>query len=147
MWNEIVTEEDISGFMSMFGHFHDSCIKEIRYVSGAFVEKDLSMNPINDKRIVDMIFQRQYENPMAIAIRLSGLKVLHLVPCNDNYTCEIHEATVFFKNGYAYWVDCNIGTENELECYDGTWVCAKKIQWRIMDEYMGSNEIFKAKFE
>lgn len=146
MWNEIKTEEDINSFIGLFGHFHDSCIKEIRYVSGAFVDKDLSMNPVNDKRTVDMVFQRQYKNPMAIVIRFNGLAVLHLAPCNDNYTCEIHDATVFFKNGYTYWADCNGRIENEIERYDGTWICAEKIQWRIIDECIGNDEIFQAKF-
>ena len=48
MWNEITTAEDIVNFMNMFGYFHDSCIKEIKYVNGAFVNEDLGMHPINN---------------------------------------------------------------------------------------------------
>ena len=146
MWNEILTEEDMCSFMSLFGHFHDSCIKEIKYISGAFVSANLSMNPMNDKRIVDMVFQRQYKNPTVIVMRFIGLNMLHLAPYDDNYTCEIHKATIFNKNECFYWADCHIA-ENDINNYEGTWVCAEKILWRIIDECVGSDEVFKSKFD
>ena len=61
MWNEIVDEKDIQNFMNKVIFFHDSCIKELRYSSGAYVTSDLRMYPINDKRILDIIIQRQFE--------------------------------------------------------------------------------------
>jgi len=146
MWNEIFTEEDISNLMGLFGDFHDSCIKEIRYVSGAFVNHNLSMNPVNNMRMVDMVVQRQYRNPMAIVIRFTGVKMLHLAPHDDKYTCEIHGASMFIKNENIYWADC-CEAINEIESYDGTWICADKAQWRIIDECIGSNNVFDAKYE
>jgi hypothetical protein len=53
MWNEINTAKDIEIFMETYGYFHDSCLKEIRYLSGAYVNSNLSMYPVNHKRIVD----------------------------------------------------------------------------------------------
>ena len=125
VWTEIITEEDIGSFMQVFGGFHDSCLKEMKYISGAFVGKELSMNPVNNMRIVDMVFQRQYKNPMAVALRFIGINELHLTPCNEDYTCEITDAKIFIKNGLFYWADC--GGE-EIEACDGTWICADKIQ-------------------
>ena len=147
MWNEIITPEDITCLMAAFGHFHDSCIKEIRYISGAFVTEEMAMNPVNSKRIVDVVFQRQYQNPTAIVLRFVGLNVLHLVPCDDNYTCEIHSAAAFFRDGRVYWADCADVAEGEAESYDGTWICASKLRWRAADEFIGENEIFGTKLE
>lgn len=50
---------------AMYG-FHDSCIKEMKYVSGAYVMDDLSMHPINEKRNISVLIQRQFENPSVI---------------------------------------------------------------------------------
>ena len=147
MWNEITAPEDMTGLMSAFGNFHDSCIKEIRYVSGAFVAENLAMNPVNSKRIVDVVFQRQYKNPTAIVLRFVGLNVLHLAPCNDNYTCEIHGAAAFFRCGRVYWADCADAADGEIESLGGTWICADKLRWRAADECIGEHEIFGASFE
>jgi hypothetical protein len=146
MWNKINTNEDISSLMQLFGHFHDSCIKEIKYTSGAYVDQNLSMNPVNDKRIVDIVFQRQYHNPTTIVIRFIEINMLHLTPCDSNYTCEIHGASFFIKNGNIYWVDCH-EIEDEIENYNGTWICSNKVQWRIIDECIGNDIIFYAKYE
>jgi len=145
MWNEIYTELDKNDFLHLFGHFHDSCIKEIRYISGAFVGESLGMNPLNSTRIVDVVFQRQCRNPSAIIMRFIGVSVLHLTPCDENYTCEIQGAKLFFKNKHIYWMDCE--EEREVESYHGTWVCADKLQWRTIDAYMGDAEVFQAVFE
>ena len=58
-WNNIKTKDDIYKLMNVFGNFHDSCIKEIHYVSGAYVNENLEMNPINKRRNVTVVFQRQ----------------------------------------------------------------------------------------
>ena len=49
MWNEIRSEQDIRDFMDKVYAFHDSCIKEMHYVSGASVDADLRMYPLNDR--------------------------------------------------------------------------------------------------
>ena len=71
MWHEICTEKDISFLMETVGYFHDSCLKELKYVSGAYVNADLSMHPINDMRELKMIIQRQDESPSAIELVFS----------------------------------------------------------------------------
>lgn len=40
MWNKIVNNEDINDFIKTVSGFHDSCIKEMKYVSGAYVNED-----------------------------------------------------------------------------------------------------------
>ena len=61
MWNEIKCETDLRNFMDMHNRFHDSCLKEFKFISGAYVNEDLSMHPINDKRIIKIIIQNKYE--------------------------------------------------------------------------------------
>ena len=72
MWHEICIEKDITFLMETVGYFHDSCLKELKYVSGAYVNNDLSMHPINDTRELKMIIQRQDESPSAIEFVFSG---------------------------------------------------------------------------
>ena len=38
MWKELRTQHEIDNFMKEIIGFHDSCIKEIKYSSGAYVE-------------------------------------------------------------------------------------------------------------
>ena len=41
MWKELRTQHEIDNFMKEIIGFHDSCIKEIKYSSGAYVETNL----------------------------------------------------------------------------------------------------------
>ena len=47
MWNEIITEADARKFVDRVYGFHDSCIKELNYISGAGKEV-LAVGKIND---------------------------------------------------------------------------------------------------
>jgi hypothetical protein len=40
MWETIHTNDEILKFMESVCHFHDSCIKEISYISGAYIKHD-----------------------------------------------------------------------------------------------------------
>ncbi|MBE7030715.1 MAG: hypothetical protein E7409_04715 [Ruminococcaceae bacterium] len=132
MWNEINTEQELNEFLELYGNFHDSCLKELRYISGAFVNKNLGMHPINDKRKLYVVFQRQCEKNPTIEIEFSGLLKLNLLPNDETYTCEILDVAMFFENGEFYWGD-SIWFKEEREQYDGTWICAKRVRWRIAE--------------
>ena len=142
VWNEINTDEKLNEFLELYGNFHDSCLKELRYISGAFVNQDLEMYPINDKRKLYVVFQRQCEKNSTIEIEFSSLIKLNLAPNTETYTCEILDATMFFENGYIYWGDSDWFKE-EREQYDGTWLCAEKVRWRFVDKHIGDQEIYK----
>lgn len=141
IWNELNTLIDLENLMTIFGGFHDSCIKELKYISGAFVGSDLCMNPINSIRAVNIIFQRQYKDPMVIEMEFTGLINLTLTPTDENFTCELHGASMFINDGKIYWYDSD-SIENTVESYNGTWICANRIRWRIADEYIGNKEIY-----
>ena len=132
IWNEINTEQEVNAFLELYGYFHDSCLKELRYISGAFVNEKLEMYPKNDERKVYALFQRQDENISTIEIEFAGLIKMNLAPNDETYTCEILEATMFFENGRIYWGD-SIWFKEQREQYDGTWLCAEKVRWRNAD--------------
>lgn len=142
MWNEIVNEEELNNFMSDMHGFHDSCLKEIKYISGAYVNEKLKMHPINSQRILNVIIQRQFENSSVIEMQFMGLKYLKLSPNDENYTCEILDATMILKENCVYWCDRGGLSEKDMESYTGTVICASKVRWRTLNEYIGAAEIY-----
>jgi len=144
MWNEIENEADIHRFMKLVGWFHDGCIKELRYTSGAFVAKTLSMHPFNSERTLRMIVQRQYRNPMAVEMEFKGLAKLSMFPADPNlYDCILLGATMIKGDNCIYWCDSGNLSESELNSYEGTLICASKVRWRVADEYIGSEEVYR----
>ena len=144
MWNEIKSEKDLKSFMETVCGFHDSCIKEIKYISGAYVDETLSMLPINTQRTLSVIIQRQFENPSVVEMQFVGLKYLRLFPIDEDYTCEILDTTMILKKDCIYWCDCGGLSATDIENYTGTAICASKVRWRAADEYIGSDEIYAA---
>ena len=142
MWNEIVDNQDVINFMEQVYYFHDSCIKELSYVSGAYVQEDLSMYPINDKRVLKVVIQRQFKDTSMIELEFRGLKYLQLSPQDEQYSCEILDATMLLKDGFIYWCDCGGLSEADLDNYGGTLICASKLRWRAIDGFMGTKEFF-----
>jgi len=142
MWNKINTERELQDFLELFGGFHDCCLKELRYISGAFVNRNLEMHPINDQRKLYVVFQRQCEDLAVIEMEFTGLVKLNLCPNDESYTCEILDASMFFEDGKIYWGDSDWFKE-QREGYEGTWLCAENVSWRIADEYIGNKEIYK----
>ena len=109
MWNEIVNNETLKEFNEKLSYFHDSCIKEIYYLSGAYVDENLEMYPINDCRILRVIIQCQNEDEPMIEMEFQDLKYLKLFPIDPHYTCEILDSTILLKEDCIIWCDC----ENE----------------------------------
>jgi hypothetical protein len=142
MWNVIETQEDINKLQETFGWFHDSCIKEIKYLSGAFVNQDMSMQAVNTQRVLRMIIQRQYSEPTAIEMLFSGLRHMQLHPEDENYTCEIVGATLIMNEDLIFWGDSEELSAEDFNGFNGTWVCAQKLMWRIADEYTGKDEVY-----
>ena len=144
MWNEIRSEQDIRDFMDKVYAFHDSCIKEMHYVSGASVNADLRMYPLNDRRVLNVIIQRQFEDVSMIEMEFAGLKYLNLSPVDEQYTCEIFGSTLLIKDRDIYWCDGQNVSEDDIEDYDGTIICAARLRWRAIDGHMGNGEFYKS---
>ena len=135
-WNEITDENSLKEFMERVSFFHDSCIKEMHYLSGAYVNENLDMYPVNDRRILRVIIQRQYEEDSMIEMEFQRLKYLKLFPADERYSCEILDSSIILKEDCIIWSDCEDKTE--LEDGDtGTLVCASKLRWRPISGCMG----------
>lgn len=132
MWNEIRTEEDVIRFMEDTNSLHDSCVKEMHYVSGAYVDQALSMYPVNDCRTLSVTIQRQSSRMPNLELEFSGLKYIKLVPVPPDYTCEILDASLFIENGDIYWGDCGGLSTQNLNHYGGTVICAAQLRWRAL---------------
>lgn len=144
MWNEIVDKNDLMFFMDKIDFFHDSCIKEMKYVSGAYVDNKLAMYPLNDRRLLNIIIQRQFKELSMIEMQFVGLKCLKIFPTDEEYTCEIFDSTMILKEDCIYWCDCGDVSENDLEAYEGTFVCASKLRWRSIENRMGQDDFYVA---
>lgn len=138
MWKNVNNDIDLSEFMHKVEFFHDSCIKEIKYTSGAYVNKDLFMYPINDKRILRITIQRQSPELPMFEMEFSGLKFFKLFPLDETYTCEITSSTMFFKKELIYWTECDSHDEKD----DVTVVCAQKFRWRCVENHLGNEDFY-----
>lgn len=144
MWHEINDKDDLRQFRNEMHGFHDSIIKEIKYLSGAYIDENLLMYPINDRGALRVLIQRQYEVNSMIELEFCGLKCLKLYPVDEKYTCEIIDSTMLIKDGYIYWCDCGGLTEETIEDYSGMLVCGSKLRWRAIENQMGNREFYCA---
>ena len=137
MWKELRTQHEIDNFMKEIIGFHDSCIKEIKYSSGAYVEKNLSMSPVNAKRTLTVLIS-------ALELEFSELEYIRMYPVNPDYTCEILDASFFVKDGLIYWCDNGDVKEDDIHNYKGTVICSKKVRWRNASELIGKRDFYKS---
>lgn len=144
MWKELRTQQEIDNFMKEIIEFHDSCIKEIKYSSGAYVETNLSMSPVNTKRTLTVLIQRQFEDISALELEFSELEYISMYPVKQDYTCEILNASFFVKDGLIYWCDNGDINEDDIHNYKGTVICSKKVRWRNASELIGKRDFYKS---
>lgn len=52
------------------------------------------MHPLNDRRVLRVVIQRQYEKNSMIEMEFQGLKYLKIFPVDESYTCEILDSTM-----------------------------------------------------
>lgn len=143
MWNYVTDTVTIQELMDKVCFFHDSCIKEIRYISGAYIDNELFMHPTNSSRKLSVIIQRQTHINSVIELEFTKLKYLRLIPLEEKYTCEILGATLLIEHGYFVWFDCADMSVSDMEKYDGVVVCAEGLRWRAIDVGLGSQEYFE----
>ncbi len=146
MWRIIQSQEDADNLLNTFGRFHDGCIKEIKYISGEYVAENLSMMPFNTKRELCVVFQRQCDSPCVIEVIFSKLIQMNLLPRDEQYDGIIYGASIFVNEECIIWVDDDLTGDNisdTLKQDDNTWIKAKEMKWRIADEYIGAEEVYR----
>ena len=117
----------------------------MRYYSGAYVNNELAMYPINDCRTLNVIIHRQDKLLSMIELEFRGLQYLKLLPVHNDFTCEIQDSTMLLSNGLIYWCDCGGLSESTLDNYNGTVICASELRWRSITQCMGKSEFYLAK--
>ena len=94
-WNEILNEQALAEFAARMGRFHDGCVKELRYVSGAYVAENLNMYPLNDRRMLRMVIQCQSREHPVVELEFAGLKTLSVlclcVMMETDSVCHLHQ--------------------------------------------------------
>lgn len=130
MWTELRTETELAAFIRLVCGFHDSVLKELSYVSGAYVDEKLNMYPVDDKACLRVLIQRQDETLPALELEFSGLQELRLYPTDPAYTSEILDAALFLWDGLICWCDCGDTGPEDFDDYRGISVRAKFLRWR-----------------
>lgn len=147
MWQQISDIKSMEQFMHEMCSFHDSCIKEMRYTSGAYVKENGWMHPVNTTRALRVAIHRQAENHPVIELEFEKLRFLKLFPNNENCTSEILDSTMLMQDGCIYWMDSGCLTASDIENYKGTIICAENLRWRSIDGCLGEEDYFLDKSE
>jgi hypothetical protein len=128
-WSFIETQKDANAFMEEVCGFHDSVIKELHYISGAFVDTDKSMKPVEDIRSI--LIQVQSQQCRNFAIEFQGVIALNLRPAADNYTGNIFDAALIVQDEIIFF--SNSSMEHPDLTYEGTWITAYSLKWRYVE--------------
>ena len=126
MWNEIKSQEDIDLFMKQVLSFHDSCIRETRYISGTYIDKDGAM-VMNTNPFMYIKFDTQRSSNFTwFEFELGGIDNFS-IKINLNSTLDIYSATFFKKNDWFYWYSDEYADENSEYMFR-----CQTIRWRIL---------------
>lgn len=142
MWHAISNKDELKQFMQQIRDFHDCCVKDICYSSGAYVNESLSMHPVNDSRILRMMIQRQFSDMPVLELEFYGLKYMKLHPIDEGHTCELQDASMIMTDEYIYWCDWGGLSEVDMARYDGTVICATGVRWREIKGHLGPAPIY-----
>ena len=127
MWHIIKNSNDIIDFLSSVDFFHDSCIKELQYVSGSYITSDFSMYAIYDWRRLNIIIQQQSQMHPTIELEFSGLSEVIVRPQNPHYsTSEILHIEMKYEENMIVFYD---SSDDKLGY--GIYVCAESVKWRF----------------
>lgn len=141
-YHPINDEEQLQGFLELIDYFHDSCIKEMHYISGGFVGDDLCVHPFDDIRTLSVIFQRQYKPNSVIELVFEDLVSLNLIPRKKDYDCIILDSILEKVNGFYIWDEW--GDTQSIPVDDpGIRIVAKKLKWRALNNGLNEDIIFQ----
>lgn len=144
MWTELITNQDIAIFLERINYFVDSCIKEIKYVSGSYSEKGTTLYATNDIRDVYILFHSISGCYQTFEIRFSRIHKLVLEPYGDEQDSVIYDTTLIKKDNLFYWFDYK-----EEDIYNftpkGTAVIAEKVSWRTINNSLGKEDFYYSK--
>ena len=142
-WHEIQNNTDINKLLEGFRGFHDACIKELHHISGAYIQDNLSMNPENYNGKVSIIFQSQINEIGTLELEFSEGVQININTSNQQGYGLLLDAFIGYIDGVIYWADYDGWTPQLSNKNDSTWFAAKNARWRILEDCLGTDSIYK----
>ena len=147
-WYDVNNQSDINYLMETYGGFHDSCITELRYISGADVNDNLSMGFGESlDRKLSIIFKRQWK-PVKIELLFEGMRQMNIAGWQNNYFCDIFDCYLAIHNDLVKGRDDNLivwadnSGFNPKELYERkilsepliSYIISEKLKWRLLED-------------
>ena len=144
-WKKIETEKDIETLLEMYYEFHDSCIVSVSYQSGTRVDSKGTMHYSNAHgHQMAVLFQSQMARK-DLELLFIGLRQMHLVGWEDNYSCEFTDAYLAFADGllpgepkkqiiWASYSGFNPEkVDNAIHEPADIYIVANELRWRLVE--------------
>lgn len=132
--------------MTLFGKFHDGCIRELHAVTGHFVDENLSMS-CHRPTTIYMLVQRQRREPSVLELRFEEVVELRMSPPPADYVAIIFQALFVLEDGVFYWYDDHRWNLQSGQQNDYTWIAARRVFWRDKSEWMGPSLRYRGQGE
>lgn len=93
--------------------FHDSCLVELNYKSGTYIDEEGSMNfGTNKERELHMIFQSQCTEKV-LELYFTDVKRFHVGDLQEDYNCEIFQCYLGIDSDLNINEDLIVWADNE----------------------------------
>ena len=147
-WKVIQSDADSKDLLDNYGGFHDTCLVELNYRSGAYVNRQNAMifEPA-ECFCIQMIFNSQWhKKPLELCFH--GVRKFHIAGFQDNYYCEILDCHLAFHSELIagrnekliVWADVSgfsptcYSEDRLLKEPMTSFVVASSLKWRFRDE-------------
>ena len=128
-WNYVENQADIDFLLQQTASFHDSVLKELKYISGSYVDAENHMRCTDNVRQVTMFFDSQWCS--SIEMIFESVIGLNLRPHQDNHFSVIFEASLFIQDETVFFFDSQLNSIDRS--YNGTWIEAYRLRWRLCE--------------
>ena len=133
-WKALRNSVEVEDLMSLCGHFHDACVREIHVATGHYVDESLSMT-VDWKTTIHMLIQMQSRRFPAIELRFEEVVGMRLSAPQPDCDAIIFAAAFFVRDGIFYWAENGLWTPESAG--EDTWVAARKVLWRDARDWLG----------
>lgn len=145
-WNIIASAADIDKLLDQYGGFHDSCLVELYYRSGSYVDHSNAMifGPREGHELHIVFHSQWYKQPIELCF--NGIRQCNIVGFQDNYFLEILDCHLAYHNDLItgrddpliVWADfaefspSHYSLDKILHEPAVTYVIAEKLKWRFI---------------
>ena len=133
-WQALRNSTEIEELISLCGHFHDACVREIHIATGHYVDESLSMT-VDRKTTIHRLIQTQSQRLPAIELRFEEVVGMRFSAPQPDCDAVILEAAFFVQDGVLYWADSGLWTPESAG--ENIWVAARSVSWRDATNWLG----------